>query len=244
MKIVDTQFNVFYPKIPEIRKQMFILEEKLNKQFKTPFNLVPVPDDAPVEIPRIVAMSMHGHSQLHFSLNNAGLTTSYDQEYNSDWGKCRNYIEKKSENYISVIEELSNNRFLFSGLVVRVEIPTKIEPLELLKEKFFKLGSSTNPFDIEFKITFVKDETYYINMTFSNFRFFEGASTVELSSPAYLNLREKGIGVILDINDRFGFNYNKGYSSNRDKQKVLLELATTVLEDKLEEILEKGEFAI
>lgn len=241
MKILSTQFNVFYPSIQGIRKYFLDIEEKLKDYFQVPFNLIPVPDDAPVEIPRIIATSKHGHSQLSISLNNAGLTTQYNENFESNWAACRDYLEGKINKYISVLSQLCEDRFLYSGLIIQLELPLQNDPVKLLVDKFIKIQTNQKLFDVETKLTFVLDETFYLNITLSNFRNYEGVGIPELPIPAYLKFNSSGVRVLLDINDKYGFNFVKDYVSSNEKQRYLFDLATKVLEEKLGEIIERGE---
>jgi hypothetical protein len=244
MKILSTQFNVFYPSIQGIRRNFFDIEEKLKDHFQTPFNLIPVPDEAPVEIPRIVATSKHGFSQLSIGLNNAGLTTQYNENFSSNWSACRDYLEGKIENYLSVLGEICDGNLLYSGLVIQLELPFENDPVEVLTDRFLKIETNQELFDVETKLTFVLDNTFYVNITLSNYRNYEGVGIPDLPVPAYMNLNGRGIRVLIDINDKYGFNFQRGYLSSKEKQIHLFGLATKVLEEKLVEIMEKGEFVL
>ncbi|MGD0621316.1 MAG: hypothetical protein ABSA82_02470 [Thermacetogeniaceae bacterium] len=255
MKILNSQYNIFFPNLTSIRQQIFTLEDKLGDKFQTPFNLLPIPDTAPSEIPRITAMSKLGHSQLQFSLSSMSLATGYDDNFNSDWNKCSEYIDKRIENLIPVIGELIDWRFLYSGLVVVLqfdETELNEEPIQFMINRFLNLNSSRKPFDIDYKITFALDETFYMNMNFKNYRsyeglsasFYEGLSDPYFFSPAYLQLKETGLNLMLDVNDKYGFNNIRGYVSDRESYKKLLDLVGDVLNKNIMEILEKGVFSI
>ena len=47
----------------------------------SPFNLMPIPNEAPPEFPRITATSKNGHSQLMVSGNNVQVTTMFDSHF-------------------------------------------------------------------------------------------------------------------------------------------------------------------
>ncbi|MCL4417654.1 MAG: hypothetical protein M1365_13355 [Actinobacteria bacterium] len=126
--------------------------------------------------------------------------------------------------------------------MVKIDLPFEDDPVKLLLNKFLNLKSFSKPFDVEMKLTFTVEDVYYINLTFSNQRTYDGISAPDNFTPAYLSLQGESVGVLVDINDRYGFNYIKGYKSNLEKQKHLFELTTTVLKEKLPEIIEKGEF--
>ena len=63
MKIRTGSFNIVFPNVLDMRENLFNLE-KVFSNFMSPFNLMPIPNEAPPEFPRITATSKNGHSQL------------------------------------------------------------------------------------------------------------------------------------------------------------------------------------
>lgn len=48
------------------------------------------------------------------------------------------------------------------------------------------------------------------------------------------------IGVNLDINDRYAFNYNSGYMSNENQIDEIFKLANSMLNDKIVKFVKEG----
>ena len=92
MKIRTGSFNIVFPNVLDMRENLFNLE-KVFSNFMSPFNLMPIPNEAPPEFPRITATSKNGHSQLMVSGNNVQVTTMFDSHFWKDLTSCFSYME-------------------------------------------------------------------------------------------------------------------------------------------------------
>jgi hypothetical protein len=102
--VVKSGFSIIYQPLINIRKLVFDMEERFKGEFQSP-ELIPVPDEAPPEIPRIIFRSTFGHSTLAITPIRTDLNTEYDEAYNLDIYKCFDYIANKSksiQDFISV----------------------------------------------------------------------------------------------------------------------------------------------
>ena len=70
MIIDNICFSLSFERIENFRQKIFDIEKKLGNHFITPLNVLPIPDDAPPEIPRIIARSKQNHTELIVSSNN------------------------------------------------------------------------------------------------------------------------------------------------------------------------------
>src|SRR5690606_7925747 len=138
--------------------------------------IIPIPDEAPEEIPRISTSSHHGHSQLNVSLTNAQITTNYDENFEQDREGCLGYLKDRVSHITDVLSPYVEGGFLFSGLTTELVIENLdgISPLDIIKSKFLNYQGSVQPHDLEYKMTFVVDDIHYVNITFSNMRIYEG----------------------------------------------------------------------
>lgn len=244
MIIQNATYNIIYPQSKNIRKDIFSLEENLKGLFLEPFSLIPVPEDAPPEIPRIQATSESGHSTLNISGNSAQISANYDSNYNKNIDLCLGYLSKRALKTFEGIKGSTNNEYLFSGLTVNIifdELNDK-DPINLIKSNFFNIKSEIKPFDINNKVTYILDDKYYLNITCSNIRSYEGLMLSELNTLA--NAKEVGhfIGVTLDINDRYAFNYKNGYRSNINELEKIINIAIRVLKEKIHKYILEGVF--
>lgn len=129
-----------------------------------------------------------------------------------------------------ITKTISEGRMFFNGIVsqfvddkvsdVKKDIISCLYKKELLDEDIF---------DILSKLTYIKDGTYYVNVTVNNIR--------------DNNLIE-ALGVQLDINSRYNFNYNKE-KKYIDEQVLnnLQDLYENIVMNHLKEIIE-GKFDI
>lgn len=240
MLIKNTRFNLVYPRINNLRRKAFEIEDKLQGYFH-PLTLIPVPDEAPEEIPRMSTTSKNGHTQLNISLSNAQLVTEYSQDFENDWEKCLSYIEERIDSLFLVLKEYSRNEYSFSGLTTEIIFDSQEieDPISILKEKFFNLEVNQSIFELEQKLTFIVNEVYYLNITFKNLRIYDD---IHYQTPGMLkNESAHYLLCILDINDRHGFNSKENYHSNSDNSREVVRITKEMLNGKLKEIIEKGE---
>lgn len=243
MIIQESIYNVFFPKIMDLRRKFFDVEEKLCKHYVKPFTLNAIPDNLLDEIPRIQAISKSGHTNFSMSLNNAQFRTVYDKNFNTDWNKCKDYILKHITELLSVLSEITNDTLLFNGLSVNIYLDEyKDDPIELIKNKLIKLKSNKVPIDINLRTAFVFEENYYVNLEIQNLKEYQGNATSQ--NPSLLELEQVSHALLLslDINDRYAFNNKVNYHSGIEKANNLLDLVDHIIKENLNSIIEKGEF--
>lgn len=248
MKVQNTLYNIVYPKVSNLRRKVFELEDKLANSFTVPFSLLPIPDDAPDEIPRISARSHLGHSVLNISQNTTQFATNYDDNFQGDWSKCSDYIKRRVEELYTGLNSFLNGDFLFSGLTTNLVLDhLEGNPIDIIKRHLVNLQSEAAPFDLEYKVTFTIEERYYINITFKNLRMFEGlAPAGSIGIPPLTMLKEKAhmLGVTLDINDRYGFNFTPNYRTNSDQVLRIIDITGDIVEHKLNTMVMEGVFSL
>ncbi|MFJ7755670.1 hypothetical protein ACQKGI_19895 [Peribacillus muralis] len=242
MDIKNSGYNIVFPRIENLRRKAFDIEDSL-KDYFTNANIIPVPDNAPAEIPRIQSTSHNGHSNLNISLNNAQLVTNFDGDYNTNVNAALSYLEERVYTVANMLEKYTNGIFLFSGLTTEV-IFKKEHPVEHMIDTFFKhsptKGSSLH--EVNLKTTQIVDDKYYANISISNERTYEGqvSGFEDVVSFADLELKQHSLKVTLDINDRHGFNTQKNYTSSISEVKRIFELNREILELKLENLIKEG----
>jgi len=245
MIIQNTNFSILYPRINNLRRKFVEHEDKLSEYF-LPYNILPIPDDAPEEIPRIIMATKNGHSNLQISLNAMMLNTNYDNVFQNNWDACLDYLKKRVNNIYEILQDtLKQDKFLFTGLTTQMIFDNINEnPIKLINDRLLNIKVSKEPFDLNCKLTFVYEENYYINITFMNMRFYEG--TVALGNDSLAKLKEKAhnLGIILDVNDRYGFNYKEGYTSNYSKVENVFEITTDIIKNKIDKFIKEGVFEL
>ena len=225
MIVQSCTFTVHFPFNNNIREHFFNLEKHFT-DFQKPFTLVPLPPDAPVELPRIVATSKHGHSSLTICGNSAQLITRFDEAFNKDISKCTEYVRSKCSSIIgalSVISGIPNQAtepiFYYSGITLTMtmdETDGISKPTEFINNNFSKLTTDLPTEEIQLRIAMVVKKTFYVNLMVQNNRLFNGVPD-ERGSIASLQTAAENLQIILDINDRFAFNTIQNYKSSIEK---------------------------
>ena len=233
MLIQSCAFNVFFPPNRSIRDHFFDFEKHF-VGFQKPFTLVPLPPDAPVEMPRIIAVSSHGHSQLLICGNNAQLNTKFDSEFNQDTKKCIEYVREKSSGIIDSLAIFDRNlengaRFYYSGMTMVILFDEQDgihDPANYISQKFFNSFANLPTQEVQFRLAFKVEEKYYINIMMQNNRNFAGSAD-ERGSFAGMKLESENLLVTLDINDKYAFNTYNGYFSSVDSVNHIAEIMGT-----------------
>lgn len=88
----------------------------------------------------------------------------------------------------------------------------------------------------------MEDNKIYTNITLQDARIFKsGVDIAKAGDLSFKNQIEESVGVILDINDRYGFNNNPNYVSGSDVLEQLIYYMDHVINNKLETLVRKGE---
>ena len=247
MIVESCSFTVHFPNNQKIREKFFLLEKHF-EGFQKPFTLMPVPEDAPIEIPRIIAMTEKQHSQLIITGNTAQISTNFDENYNKDISKCISYVKDKSSSIITSIplfgaEIDGKPKFYFSGLTINsmfTEEDGIYNPSNYISENFINCKSNLNLDENQFRVTYIVDEKYYVNLTVQNaYQFTTGPD----ERGSFVNSGEpcRYLQVIMDINDRYAFNHSKNYLSSEDTASKVIELAEKFSKDYLGKFIRDGE---
>jgi hypothetical protein len=238
----NTTFSIFYPPINNIREQIFKLETELSEYFVKPFNLIPIPNEAPPEFPRMTATSNHGYTNLNISINSTQIITNYDSNFSNDWAKCESYILDRANRIYDLLSPFFANRILFCGLTtdLLIEVSNK-NAVDKIKGSLFRLESD-KPYDLLGKVTFVKDEKYYLNYLIQNQRFPNPIGIVGI--PLKMLETDNFIELNIDVNDRYAFNYGNNYASSKEVFGEIIGITRKIVNEKIDKIINEGRFDI
>lgn len=246
MFIRSARYNMVFPPFENIQSISSELDSRLLAYFQ-PFQHVPIPDVVPMEIPRLVTSSHHGHSNLFISQNNAQLSTQYDKSFEENWVECLEYIRTRANVIFQSISEKIADHCMFSGLTMELMFDSQSEsvPVEMIKSKFLNYRGNLAPHDIEYKITFIIDTDFYVNITFRNLRIYE-APVQENVIPSLTELKEvsEHLGITIDINDRHSYHFKKGYSSSLEQLSKIFKITSNLLSGQLKKIMDEGVFEL
>lgn len=247
MIVQSCTFTVHFPKNSQVRERLFDLEKHF-EGFQKPFTLVAVPPDAPLEIPRIIAVTEHHHSQLIITGNSAQIITNFDGNYNKDVSKCIDYVRGKCNSVISSLKIMSAApeeapKFYFSGLSLSCLFGAEdgiSDPISFISEKFLKCKSDLPVDESHIRLALVVDEKYYVNVMTQNFIQY-AAGPDERGSFANSGKRQNSLQVTIDINDRYAFNHTPNYLSSEEAANQVIDLADAFAKENIFTFIRDGE---
>ena len=241
MRIQGSSVSVKYNKIDGIKK-IYYNNESVLKDYFNEATILPVPDDAPVEIPRIIIKTLNEHAQLNISLTAATFDVQYDCGFEYNWRNCAEYIKARMEKVLEFLNLLTNNHYEYIGIVTNIiydEIPQDGE--KQLSSILLHTEEIDEVFDVNIRYSFVEENRFFTNIQLQNARVFKTGVSKDIAG----GLNEKNqelnsIGAIIDINDRYGFNCFNDYNSDSTVLDDLLEKMGNVIENKLQLLIEEG----
>ena len=247
MIIQSSTFSLFFAPNSGIRESIFKLEKHFG-DFQKPFTLIPLPQDAPLEIPRIIANTISGHSQLSICGNNMQLLTRYDSNFNSDVSKCVGYVREKCRSIVdslSIINEGKENgtAFYYSGLSMTLtfeDLNIVNDCADYLFKKYFKCTTDLPLDEVQLHFALVFENKYYINVMAKSNRQFFGIPD-ERGSLAGLKTAGENLQIVIDINDRYAFNHERNYCSSLECVEAIAKLTEDFISSNIDDFIAKGE---
>ena len=220
--------SLCFAQIPNMRKNSFSIEEKMGKYYPSgSFTILAVNDNTPPEIPRMIGVSEKHHSQLQISANLVNLLVNFDDKYTCDFASCYQYVLERIECAEQCIRELTDELF-YVGIAAQY-VSEKEDPKKVLKENLFKIDTDEEVFDLLGKITIKKDDMYYVNLTLNNFR---------------TNEQSELLGVNIDINDRYQYNFKKGSLSQPGTISKITDMHLSFANNNLHKLIEEGKILL
>lgn len=242
MVIQNTAVNIIFSKIDNIKRKYILNEEILKEKFNEA-NILPIPDDAPMEIPRILIKSKGEHSQLNIAPESINLQTTYTDEYVNNWNLCEAYISSRAKDIFKLADQFTSGKYHYIGIVTNlIWDPVQQQGHKVLFHNLLGCEAADNLDDLVVRYTYVVEEKYYVNITLQSVRIYNGMRGKESGDFVDENLKAHTISVILDINDRYLFNKKKGYVSNKETFEEMMSLTTDIINNKIKNLVEKGEY--
>lgn len=247
MRIADCTFSLIFQPIPEIRRSVFDIEDRLDGYVK-PFQVYPIPDEAPFELPRISTTTESGHSTLTIAAQNAQVQTIFDDNYSSDFGKSLNYSKEKAVNLQGAFSNMSGFAIEYAGLSAQLVVPSDefgAHPVDFIKDKYLTVDSNLALSDAAAKLVYNVEEDYYLNLEVRKAIF---------SDPVSINVGPDGIAittkvtphedqlvVVVDFNNRLAFNNGRRLGCNSGTIEVLYQKVLDFASCGIEAFLKDGE---
>lgn len=243
MLIQGTSISVTYKKIDGI-KRAYYNNESILKEYFNEATVLPIPDDAPVEIPRIIIKTLHEHAQLNISPVATTFEVHYDAGFENDWNSCARYIEERMSKVFEFLNILTSNAYEYIGVVTNV-IYDEIERdgARIIADRLLNSQNIRGIYDVNIRYTFVENENMFVNIMLQNARMFrEGATVDEAGALNISNQIAESIGAVIDINDRYGFNNDPEYRSDSSELQALLRSMSNIINNKLRTLIQRGEY--
>ncbi len=205
--VVKSRLSVLYEPITGIRKKIFQIEEELKEHFLAP-NLIPVPDDAPGEIPRIELRSKNGHTGLRFSQIRADMITEYDHAFNKNQQLCFDYVAEKGALFSHalgiVAPDIATTALSFTIRWPQKETPDDDMPNDLSSLFLAQCLQDPDLTDLRINRTIVISDSCYLVSTLNNYRIYMSKTPIETPHPSLgqLQCAEYGLEMELEINDK------------------------------------------
>lgn len=235
MIIQTASVSIHFKPITDIKRRYYNCDKVLEGEFQEP-TMLPVPDNAYQDYPRIIVMSNNGHSQLTLTMATATLSVNFNAGYEYDWGKCGEYISQKVGVVEQFLHDLGVDGYTYAGLMSTVLFDEiKEGTVEYVKNKLLSPFTNFNEDTLEelvLKYTFVRNHTYYVNLQVQNARIFPAdANPMNAGDFSESNLENEFVGVVIDINDRYQFNNNEKYRAGKEMLKKLVDEMGNVLDN-------------
>ncbi len=243
MIIQGASISVTYKRINSIKK-VYYTNENILKDYFNEATVLPVPDEAPVEIPRIITKTLHEHAQLSISPTVATFDVEFDGGFEKEWSECERYIMARMEKVFEFLNLLTENCYEYIGIVANVIYDDKVNNgTEKISSTLVNAKKIKGIHDINIKFTFVEKDNIFVNIMLQNARIFKpGLRMDEAGSLSEKNQISEPIGAVIDINDRYGFNNNASYKSNSSVLGELIASMDHIINNKLSSLIEKGEY--
>ena len=245
MNILSTNFNISFDangSTADIRKSFLsVYDEVLHEKYNPPL-ILPIPDEITGDIPIAIIKSKGGHSQIVLSRNGITVGTVYDNEFSNDWEKCKNHLLEKLNHVMSIISKIPMKRLSFIGLVTQIIYDEVENASEYIFDNLMRFDSKKNIYDVSCRLTYSMEEKYYINIGIENARIYDGKPVINNNEiVSFDGKRETGnkVALTIDINDRFGFNYNENYVSEKGNSDVIVKYTDNVISN-ISDIVRKG----
>ena len=243
MIIQRTSISVTYKKIEGIKKAYYNNEEMLREYFNEA-TVLPIPDDAPLEIPRIIIKTLHEHGQLNISPIIATFEIHYDEGFERDWVSCEKYIEERMSKVFEFLNILTNNSYEYIGLVSNILYDdVKSNGAKFIADRLLNSDKISDIYDVNIRYTFVERDNIFVNILLQNARMFKtGLDITKAGALCQANQTAESIGAVIDINDRYGFNNTPEYKSNSINLNNLLHCMSNIINNKLKRLINDGEY--
>lgn len=224
-RYIASSFTVTFPRQTKIRQQALAIEKHLEGRYNPPL-MLPVPDEFDPSAPRMIFASQSGYSQLIITQVSTILNTTYSPQWQIGTQNSEPYANQHVGYVFGLLSALKINRPSICGFTVHVRLSTEEDNralLEFLINRFLKDTDNEGIHDVEVRKTRVIRDTFFSNVVTHNYRLWNQAEplqgTLKLSDE---DVVERGVEVVVDVNDRYAFNERASYRTTLDTARQVL----------------------
>lgn len=224
-EIQSINVSLKFPYKEKIRRLVNDVEDFFSNLYHKP-TVLPVPDEIEPMIPRITLNSKNGHSTINIYQIGLDFVVNFDDQYRYDYNKCEKYIRERMILIHSFLKEVKIDTIYYMGLITQIRYLNKSseDEIRFLKETYLKDFEIDNLYDYNQKITLLEKNEYYHNITIGNYRDYTG-EIINGHIPAIVSfekakINQKGLFVVLDINNRYKYTNNGKSTSTESLDKV------------------------
>lgn len=212
MNISTCTFSLSFQPVPTIRRAVFDIEAKLDSYMK-PFQIYPIPDEAPFELPRISAGTKFGHSSLSIAAQSAQVQSYFDDTFSGDFAKSLAYSQAKAQELYGALSTMESIQIQFAGLSAQL-LATASEigesPVSFISNTYLKVKSDIPMSDASARLVYSLGDDLYLNIE---------VQRLVPASPVSINVApdsvtvlkkvaqgEEELAVSIDFNNRLAYN--------------------------------------
>jgi hypothetical protein len=189
-----------------------------------------IPDEFGPEPPRLLFQSRHGFSQIVVSQLTISLNAEYSEDFQINASSREAYVLERLPLLFRAAEAVSSGKLLFSGCTSRFLVAVPGEPDGAVLGRISEAtGVKQTPTlsDLVVRSTHVARSLFYVNLTLQNYRAWadDDSAGGVLPRKTAGTVRERGLELLLDVNDRFAYNENVSFFTSRDSGSEILTLS-------------------
>ncbi len=243
MVFQNTSVSVTYNRIEKINETYYKNKQILNDFFDegTVFSM---PENAPLEVPRIIINTHHRHGTLNISPIATTFSVIYNDGFEKDWDSCVGYIRERMNSVFMFLDSLTNNNYSYIGVVTNLIYDEILQDgCKVLSDKLLNSQKINGLYDINIRYTFETEKDLFVNIMLQNARIYKKGIDISKRGTLDINNQEfESIGSTIDINDRLGFNRDANYKSNKDRINDILDEMSLMFHNRLSNLIERGEY--
>lgn len=230
-KYIQNTFSYIFSKDINIRKKANEIEAILENLYMQP-QINSIQDDIEPNYPRIIFRAKNGHSIISISQVSIILEIIYDE--NISLSEKIGYLKERCKLIEEIIDK-SKVSLNFVGLATVVTIPTtQKESISIIQKKYMRENKVENYEDIGYRKTIIIDNKFYSNISIENYKEWEDLNYFgEVVKMPNKNIKECGIKLFVDLNDRYSFNENESYLSNIKITEEIIKKSFEIVRDEV-----------